>query len=102
MGLNVMDRAEVNIFDLVQRRDSINRLPDGPEKTAALQRLVAPVDGVPLAAQRVFAGRDPAKSAIVTLGDRMGRTRLRMMVDSLGAARIEFLDENGRVVRQIP
>ncbi len=102
MGLNVMDRADRNIYELVQQRDSIQRMPDGPEKTAALQRLTAPVNGVPLAAQRIFVGRDPAKSALVTLGDRMGRTRLRLVVDSLDAARIEFLDENGRVVRQIP
>ena len=53
-------------------------------------------------AQRVYVGRDLAKSAIVNLGDRMGRTRLRLVVDSLGAARIEFLDESGRVSQRIP
>jgi hypothetical protein len=47
-------------------------------------------------------GRNLAKAAIVNLGDRMGRTRLRLLVDSLGSARIEFLDENGAVVQRIP
>jgi hypothetical protein len=53
-------------------------------------------------APRVFVGRDPSRSAILRLSDPMGRPRLRMIVDSLGAARIEFLDGRGRVVQQIP
>ena len=101
-GLFVMDRAEVNIYDLVMRRDSINKLPDGPQKTAALAKLTEPVNGTPLAAQRVFVGRDASKAAAVSLSDRMGKTRLRMLVDSLGVARIEFLDDGGRVVQRIP
>ena len=102
MGLTVADRADINIYQFVLRRDSINAMPDGLAKTAALAKLQEPVNGVPLTAQRVYVGRDLAKSAIVNLGDRMGRTRLRLVVDSLGAARIEFLDESGRVSQRIP
>jgi hypothetical protein len=102
MGLTVADRADINIYEFVLRRDSINAMPDGPAKTAALARLREPVNGVPLSAQRVYVGRDQSKSAIVNLGDRMGRTRLRLVVDSLDDARIEFLDEAGRVTRRIP
>jgi hypothetical protein len=36
------------------------------------------------------------------LSDSSGNTRLRLRVDALGTARIEFLDEKGRVVRSIP
>ena len=39
MGLHVVDRADVNIYDWVAKRDSINKLPNGPEKTAALAKL---------------------------------------------------------------
>ena len=102
MGLTVADRAPTSIYDWVMRRDSINKMPDGPEKTAALERLRAPVNGVPLFAQRAFLGRDLARSALVSLSDPQGRARLRLVVDSLGSARIEFLDESGRVARQIP
>ena len=102
MGLTVADRADVSIYDFVMRRDSINKMPDGPAKTAALAKLMEPVNGVPLAATRVYVGRDPSKSAIVNLSDRLGRARLRLLVDSVGAARIEFLDEAGRVVQRIP
>jgi hypothetical protein len=102
LGLHVMDRAPVNIFDLVQRRDSINRMTDTVARRAALQQLTAPVNGVPLAAQRVFVGRDRSRASVVNLSDPMGRPRLRLMVDSLGSARIEFLNEGGQVTRTIP
>ncbi|MFN2399374.1 MAG: hypothetical protein ABR543_12140 [Gemmatimonadaceae bacterium] len=102
MGLTVADRADVSIYDFVLKRDSINKLPAGPQKIEALAKLQEPVNGVPLVAQRVYVGRDVSKSAIVSLGDRMGRARLRLLVDSLGTARIEFLDVNGRVVHRIP
>jgi hypothetical protein len=102
MGLTVADRAPTSIYDWVLRRDSINRMSEGPAKTAALDRLRGPVNGVPLFAQRAYIGRDVARSALVSLSDPMGRARLRLVVDSLGAPRIEFLDEGGRVVRQIP
>jgi hypothetical protein len=102
MGLTVADRADVSIYDFVMRRDSMNRMPDGPAKTAALAKLMEPVNGVPLMAPRVYVGRDPSKAAIVNLSDRLGRSRLRMLVDSTGSARIEFLDETGRVIQRIP
>ena len=101
-GITIADRADVNIFELVQQRDSIQRMPDGPAKTAALERLMAPRDGVPLYAQRVHVGRDPSKSAMLNLSDPQGRVRIRMAVDSLGRASLDFLDENGRVTNTFP
>ncbi len=47
-------------------------------------------------------GRDRGKAALVSLGDRNGKERLRLSVDSLGAARVEFLDENGKVTYSLP
>jgi hypothetical protein len=37
----------------------------------------------------------------VTLSDPDGRAKLRLEVDSLGAASIQFLDDAGDVVRMI-
>jgi hypothetical protein len=50
---------------------------------------------------RLFVGKG-GKAANVILSDPQGRPRLRLMVDSLGTAKIEFLDESGRVVQRIP
>jgi hypothetical protein len=50
---------------------------------------------------RLFAGRQFDGKSVVTLADGSGRTRLRLRVDSLGAAAIEFLGDSGQVVRTI-
>jgi hypothetical protein len=102
LGLTVADRAPVSIFELVQKRDSINLMPDGPEKRAAMERLMGPVDGQPMFAQRVYVGRDPSRAAVVNLSDPAGRPRLRLQVDSLGTPSLEFLDERGQVVSRLP
>ena len=102
VGLSFLDRADVNIFDVVAERDSIMKLPDGPAKTAALERWRAPRDGVPLAAQRVYVGRDVRRAAVLRLSDPSGRPRIQLMVDSLGAPSLEFLDDSGQVMQRLP
>lgn len=102
MGLTVLDRADVNIRDLVAQRDSLQRLPEGPARTAALERLFAPWNGVPMAARRLFVGRDRDRSARIDLSDPQGRPRARLVVDSLGTAALEFLDDEGRVTFRLP
>jgi hypothetical protein len=101
MGLTIGDRAETDIFDLVQERDSIMELPE-VEREAALRRWAEPRDGVPLYAQRVYVGRDPNRAAVVDLSDPEGRPRIRLRVDSLGTPSLEFLDEDGEVVTRLP
>jgi hypothetical protein len=101
-GMTIADRADVNIFDLVQDRDSIMKMPEGPARTAALETLMGPRDGVPMFAQRIYVGRDPAKNALVNLSDKNGKLRIRMMVDSLNRPSLDFLDETGRVTHSFP
>jgi hypothetical protein len=102
-GMTIADRADVNIFDLVQARDSIvNSMPDSPARTAALEKLMGPRDGVPMFAQRIYVGRDQAKNAMVNLSDKNGKIRIRMMVDSLNRPSLDFLDESGKVTASFP
>ncbi|MGQ0642666.1 MAG: hypothetical protein ACT4P6_18135 [Gemmatimonadaceae bacterium] len=102
MGLAFGERADVDIFDLVAQRDSINRMADPTARHAALRQLMGPRDGVPLYAPRVYIGRDTSKSALLNLADPSGKTRARFLVDSLGSARLEFLDSTGRVTYTVP
>lgn len=99
-GLSVTDRADVPITVMLARRDAIEKIPAGPARDSALKAFVEN-NGQPLAARRLFAGRDPSRSAVVSLSDPMGRPRLRLMVDSVGAASIQFLDTLGHVTRSI-
>jgi hypothetical protein len=102
VGVSMYDRADIDIMQMAKEQEEIMKMTDTVARNAALAKWAAPRNGVPLAAQRVFIGRDPSKSAIVNLRDPAGRPRLRMLVDSLGSARIEFLDEAGKVTRTIP
>ena len=101
-GITIGDRAGTNIYDWVLGRDSINAIADTAARRAAMAKLLEPVNGVPLYAQRLYAGRDAAKNAVVNLSDALGRIRLRMRVDSLGRASLDFLDEGGRVTFSVP
>ena len=103
MGLTIADRADVDIYDLVAERDSITKaIPEGPARTAALQKWAQPRNGVPLAAPRVYVGRDASKAAVLNLSDRTGKPRLRLTVDSLGTPSLEFLDAAGNVTSRLP
>lgn len=100
-GISVNDRAVFDIYDMVKQRDSIQKIADTVARNDALARLRAPRNGVPLVAQRMFIGKDPSKAAVLNLSDPNGRPRLRLVVDSLGSARIEFLDEAGKVTSTV-
>jgi hypothetical protein len=103
MGLTIADRADVDIYDMIAERDSIFKAhPPGPARDSAVAKWAQPRNGVPLVAQRVYVGRDVSKAALVNLSDRNGKTRLRLMVDSLGTPSLEFLDASGAVTSRLP
>jgi hypothetical protein len=101
-GFTIADRADADIYDMVQERDSIMKLPEGAARNEALQRWQQPRNGVPLFATRLYVGRTVQKASVVNLADPLGRTRLQLKVDSLGVASIEFMDENGKVTGKFP
>ncbi len=101
-GITIAERDHRDIYDLIMRRDSINRIADSATRVAALQRLMGPQNGVPLRATRAYLGRDQNKAAVLNLFDPNGRPRLRLRVDSLGTASLEFLDESGAVTARFP
>lgn len=100
-GLTILDRPPQSYVEIQARRDTIQRMPEGPAKEAARRAWVAWQGGAAFGAPRLFVGRNREKQAVLDLKDQTGRSRLRLAVDSLGAARIEFLDDSGRVVRTV-
>jgi hypothetical protein len=96
-GLSVWDRPAVPVNELFERYAAFERLR-GEERAAVLAQMRA--DGV-ASATRVFAGRERDGSATVSLCDAEQRERLRLVVEAKGAARIEFLDEEGQVVKTL-
>ncbi len=99
-GLLVTDRADVPILTVINKQDSLRAMPAGAARDSAMKAFVEN-GGHPLAARRLFAGRDVDQNAVVSLADPHGRPRLRLQVDSTGAAGIQFLDTTGHVTRTI-
>ncbi len=99
-GLRVWDRPDTLLGEVIDKLQAIQKMPEGPEKTQAMQKL-RETSGAG-AAQRVFVGKTRDKAAALTLSDAQGRARLQLMVDAQGLSRIEFLDEKGKVLQRLP
>jgi hypothetical protein len=99
-GVHVWDRStEISIAEILRLVDA-RRTATGAARDS-LEREIEALADRGLGARRVFLGsRD--RTAALQLLDPEGRTRLRLSVDSLGAARLEFLDEDGQVVDALP
>jgi hypothetical protein len=102
-GLAINDRPNAPIQAFADSLMAIRALPEGPDRDRRMEQfrrdVAARGEG---GNRRVFVGKDPEKNAVVTLADPRGRPRLRLTVDSLGTAQIEFLDENGQVTQRLP
>lgn len=101
LGFTIADRANVDIFEAVAKRDTITKMPAGAARDSAMREWMNP-GGVPMFAPRVYLGRTVTRAAMIDLADPNGKTRLRLMVDSLGTPSLEFLDANGNVTARLP
>jgi hypothetical protein len=96
-GFAVWDRPNVPIATYLEARDSVLRMPQGAGRDSAAWRLQSIM---PPAASRLFLGRNRARSTVLNMSDPQGRVRLRLVVDSAGSPRIEFLNAEGVVTRR--
>ena len=102
-SLEILDRPEASIQALAESAMVLRALPDGPDKT---KRMTAFQQWAKASGQggtsRLFVGKNPDKASTVTLSDPQGHPRLRLRVDSTGAAGIDFLDVDGHVTDHYP
>ena len=100
-GLVVSDRPDTLGPALRNLYRVLDTFPQSPRRDSVQRALLAQVPVEQLAARRVFVGRDTSRAAVLSLADRRGAPRLRLVVDSAGRASIVFLDSQGRVTRTI-
>ena len=98
-GLQVWDRSEQPLSDLIKALNAANAIPEEAARDEAIKAVRAKAPAGP---RRVFVGKNTEKAAIVSLADANGRPRLVMTVGADGAAAIDFLDADGRLVQRIP
>jgi len=98
-GLQVWDRSDKPLSELIEQLNAANRIADATEREAAVRRIR---EAAPAGPRRVFVGKTADRTASVSLADAAGKPRLTLTVDAAGNPRIEFLDENGKIVDRIP
>jgi len=101
-GLQVSHYPRNSLAEWHVALDSIDRLPAAAARDSARRALRRRFfrEGkweVP----RLFAG-ERGRTAAVELRDMRGRERVRLTVDSLGTAKLEFLDSTGVVTHRLP
>jgi hypothetical protein len=101
-GLRVWDRPDTSLWQTVEKMEAIQKLPEGPEKTAALKKLKEAIARGEFGATRITVGTDARKVARVVLSDGKGKPCIRMSVDDDGRSSIEFLNPAGKVVYRLP
>jgi len=97
-GLRVWDRPNTSLGTVIEKLEAIEKMNDGPERAAAIKEL----QEIPAGAERVMVGRDREQAALVELADAEGKPRIRLSVTAEGAAKVEFLDETGKVTFSLP
>ncbi len=98
-GLTVWDRSEtVRLSELIRKLNAANAMPAGADRDAAIADIRATAPPGP---RRVFVGKNPDRASTIVLSDAAGKPRLTLTVDPAGNPRIEFFDENGKVVNRI-
>lgn len=98
-GLQVWDRSEQPLSDLIKGLNTANALPEGPQRDEAVKAVRAKA---PPGRTRLFAGKTPDRAAQVGLSDANGRPRLVLKVEADGTASIDFMDADGKSVQRIP
>ncbi len=98
-GLQVWDRSDTRLSELIRKLNDANAVADPAEREKAVKAARATAPPGP---RRVFVGKNAERDATVSLADATGKPRLVLRVDAAGAATIEFLDENGKATQRIP
>lgn len=101
-GLQVWDRPDIDLAQMVEHFNSVRNMPAGPEKDAAMKQLQEQAKNGDFGATRLFAGKTTDRNASVILCDGKSRPRLRLTVSAAGDSKIDFLDENGKVTYSLP
>ncbi len=99
-GLRVWDRPDTSLGPVIDKMVDIEKMKEGPEKTAAMNALRQSAGAN--VAERVMVGRDREQAAVVRLSDAKGKPRIKLSVDAAGVPKLEFLDENGKVTYSLP
>lgn len=96
--IKILDQPDYPITQVAEALQQVAKLPDD-QRQAKLRQLLA---DKPQGHARLFLGKSRDKSVALRLKDVSGRDRLVIMVKPDGQPVLDFLDGNGKVIRELP
>ncbi len=100
-GLTIADRPDNLSPEVLAAYSILDTMPEGSRRDSIIRELFTRIPPEQIVARRLFVGRDVNKASVVELSDRKGIPRLQLKVDSLGTPVINFLNEEGAIVRSV-
>ncbi len=97
-GLQIWDRPEIPLSDVITKREEIAKMPEGETKAAALKKL----NEENFSPTRVYVGKNADRESEVTLYDANGKARIKMSVSAEGNPKLDFLDADGKITYSLP
>ncbi|MEZ5428232.1 MAG: hypothetical protein R2747_18325 [Pyrinomonadaceae bacterium] len=97
-GLQIWDRPETPLSEILDKREKIAKMADGPAKSEAKEKL----DKENFSPTRVYVGKNAEGESEVTLYDGNGKPRIKMSVAADGEPKLDFLDETGKAIYSLP
>lgn len=97
-GLKMNDQ-NMPLTELISKREEIEKLPTKEARDAAYKEMS---DKGVFMVNRLDLGRGYNKSSFIKLKDAKGKTRIEISVEANGNPKLNFLDENGKVVYSLP
>lgn len=97
-GLRMNDE-NISLPERMSKITEIEKLPTREQQDAEKQKMR---DNGEFLVNRLILGRGRDKASIMELKDAKGKARIQMFVEAGGNSKINFLDENGKVIYSLP
>lgn len=95
----VFNDENIDLPTRLAKIKEIEALPTKDEQRAAFQKMR---ENGEFLVQRLAIGKGRNKSALLALSDAKGKPRIEMSVEANGKPKLNFLDENGKVIYSLP
>jgi hypothetical protein len=98
-GLEMWQQPNIPADVMQAKYEAAAKIPDETKRKAAIQAMI---DNNELTTNRLFLGKYRDNSTALIMNDIKGKPRIRMRVAPDGTPKLEFLDDAGKVIYNIP
>jgi hypothetical protein len=98
-GLEMWQQPNIPSDVMLAKYRAADKINDEAKRKAAIQVMI---DNNELTTNRLFLGKRRDNSNELLMSDIKGRPRIRMQVTSDGTPKLDFLDEEGKVIYSLP